>query len=433
MAARRVSNEWSNWSGSVVAKPSRIVFPRTEAELCGLVASARQVRVVGAGHSFMPLSETDDLLVSLAELEGDLRISADRRSVSAPAGWSLKRLTQALWEHGLSLTNQGDVNPQTVAGALATGTHGTGAKLGSLSTLARAFRLILSDGSIAMCSQLERPDLFEAARLSLGLVGVATRIDIAVESAFGLEERLESLPYEVARDAFLQWAQSDRHVEFFVFPYGRHAIVKRLTQHADTTPVKKTSDMDESGFKLVCAICAAAPQLTGWLQASLVPKTLKARRVGPAYQIFPSERTVRFEEMEYALPLESAFAALDAVIAWIKERRLPVTFPFEVRIVAGDDVWLSPFNRGAAIAVSMHQYAPMAWREIFAAAEAVFRDHGGRPHWGKRHTLDANTARAMYPKFEAFDAVRRAIDPSGKFVNAHLGEVLGVSGQGRAK
>lgn len=412
--------QWSNWSGSVKASPATIVRSRDEGELAAALSRARKVRVVGAGHSFMPLCETDDLLVQLDQLEGDLIIAPDRRSVSAPAGWSLKRLTAALWDEGLSLANQGDIDSQSLAGALSTGTHGTGAALGSLSTLPRAFRIIKADGDIALCSLLERRDLFEAARLSLGALGVVTRIDISVEPAFHLEERLTATPYEAARDSFLDDAKQNRHIEFFVFPYGRHAIVKRLNPAADEGPLTRLNDMDEKGFKSLCNLCATAPFLTPMLQRGLVPARLKARRVGPAHQIFPSERNVRFEEMEFALPPQNAFAALDAIIAMIRKKRWPVTFPFEVRIVAGDDIWLSPFNRGAAIAVSMHQYAKMAWQEIFAEAEAVFRDHGGRPHWAKRHSLDAAAVAELYPKSAAFNAVRTALDPQGKFLNAHL-------------
>jgi FAD-linked oxidoreductase len=388
------------------------------------LAAAQGVRAVGAGHSFMPLCATDDVLLCLDQMEGDLIVAPDRRSVSAPAGWSLKRLTAALWDEGLSLANQGDVNPQSIAGALATGTHGTGAKLGSLSTLARAFRIVTAEGRIVMCSLFERRDVFEAARLSLGLLGVITRVDLAVEPAFHLEERLEAVRYAIARDAFFAWAHDNRHVEFFVFPYGRNAIVKRLNIAPDEGPLTRLNDMDEKGFKAICDVCARAPFLTPWLQRGLVPDTLSARRVGPAHQIFPSERTVRFEEMEYALPMEAAFAALDAIIEMIRTRRIPVTFPFEVRLVAGDDIWLSPFNRGPAAAISMHQYTKMAWREIFSEAEAIVRDHGGRPHWGKRHTLDAQAVGRLYPKAQAFNAVRAEMDPRGVFLNAHLGALF---------
>src|SRR5437899_1289253 len=175
---------WSNWSGSVKAGPAELARPKDEATLQERVRRAAKVRVVGAGHSFMPLCATEGLLLSLEDLEGGLEVAADRRTVTAPAGWSLRRLTEALWREGLSLPNQGDVNPQALAGALATGTHGTGRDLGSLSTFAHAFRLVTADGSVMTCRRSERPELFEAQRLSLGLFGVATRIVIDVLPAY---------------------------------------------------------------------------------------------------------------------------------------------------------------------------------------------------------------------------------------------------------
>src|SRR5215475_2721657 len=208
--------EWSNWSGSVKAAPAAIERPKTEAELSAIVARARKIRVAGAGHSFMPLCETDGTLLSLGDLEGEVDVSVDRTRAWAPAGWSLAKLTAALWEEGVSLINQGDVNPQALAGAIATGTHGTGIALGSLSTAARSFRLMLADGSVVTCSANERSDLFEAQRLSLGLLGVATRIEIDVSPAYHLEEIVQSRRLDDVAARWEELVAANRHVEFFV-------------------------------------------------------------------------------------------------------------------------------------------------------------------------------------------------------------------------
>ena len=411
---------WSNWSGSVTARPTESTRPRTEAELAAIVSRARKVRVVGAGHSFMPLCETDGVLISLADLEGEVECNADRTRVWAPAGWSLARLTEALWRQGVSLINQGDVNPQALAGAIATGTHGTGAELGSLSTAARGFRLMLADGSIVTANAEENPDLFQAQRLSLGLLGVATRIEIDVLPAYRLEERITSLPLDELAERWDVLVSTHRHAEFFVFPYGENAILKTLQPAEAEAPLKKMTDMDETAFRLVCDVCAAAPFLTPLLQPHLVGKGVRQRRVGPAYQIFPSDRTVKFEEMEYELPRANGWSALREVIAWIRKKNLPVTFPFEFRLCAGDDIWLSPFNRGSGASISMHQYAKMPWQKTFAEAERIFRAHEGRPHWAKRHSLTSADVRTLYPDATRFMSVRAAHDPGAKFVNAHL-------------
>ncbi len=421
--------EWRNWSGSVRATPGQFARPTTEAELARLVAEAQKVRPVGAGHSFMPLCATDGLLVSLEALEGEIEIDAVSNQVWAPAGFSLKRLTALLWERGYSLINQGDVNPQSLAGAVSTGTHGTGANLGSLSTAARAFRLVLADGSIVDCSPEERPDLFQAQRLSLGLLGVATRIKIDVLPAYHLEERLEAMRLEEVVEQWGEMSAANRHVEFFVFPYGEHALVKRLNPAPAEGALKTRNDIEDAAFQRVCDVCAMFPGLTPTLQKFLIGPKLRSRRVGPAFQIFPSDRNVRFEEMEYEFPRANGLSALNAVIKHIRKGRLPVAFPFEFRLAAGDDIWLSPFNMAADMmaggaSISMHQYAKMPWREAFAEGESIFREHAGRPHWAKRHTLTAEDVRALYPMADRFTAVRDAIDPTGKFTNPHLGALF---------
>jgi FAD-linked oxidoreductase len=380
----------------------------------------------------MPLCETDGTLVSLADLEGDVEVSADRTRAWAPAGCSLSRLTPALWERGASLINQGDVDPQALAGAIATGTHGTGAAIGSLSTAARAFRLMLADGSIVTCSATERPDLYQAQRLSLGLLGIATRIEIDVLPAYHLEERLESHPLDAIAERWEDLAAANRHVEFFVFPYGKHAILKMLNPAPDEGELQILTDMEEEAFRRICDLCAALPFLTPALQRLIVPPGVRRRRVGRAYQIFPSVRTVKFEEMEYELPRAEGWPALREAIAWIRKKSLPVTFPFEFRLVAGDDIWLSPFNRGPGASISMHQYARMPWRKLFAEAEPIFRAHGGRPHWAKRHTLTNGDLHALYPMAERFCKVRAEADPETKFANAHLTTLFGPSARSEA-
>ncbi len=420
--------KWSNWSGSVTAQPAEIVHPRTEAELADVVRGASRLRVAGSGHSFMPLCETDGVLVSMDAMPGELTVSPDRRTARAPAGLSLDKLTEALWAQGLSLPNQGDINHQALAGAMATGTHGTGADLGSLSTLARSFRLVLADGSVVDCSATERPDLFEAQRLSLGLLGVAVEIEFEVLPAYHLEERIEKKPLAETLERFPEWAASSRHLEFFVFPYADQVLLKTLHPCDGEGRFKEPGPVDETVFRLACELTAAAPGFAPTLQKLMTRGSgggRVQRRVGPAWRIFPSERTVRFEEMEYELPREAGLPALKAAIDWIRAGERPVAFPFEFRWTAGDDLWLSPFNTGPGASVSMHQFAPMPWRELFAEAESIFRDHGGRPHWGKRHTLTRADVDVLFPLAQRFRDVRAAHDPEGKFLNDHLGALFG--------
>ena len=418
-AEARPATRWSNWSGSVEAQ-AMVVQPRDEAELARVIAGVRTVRATGAGHSFMPLCASDDVIVGLGEMAGTLVVAPDGATVRAPAGWSLKRLTAALWDEGLALANQGDVNPQSLAGSTATGTHGTGRELGSLSTFVRGVRLVGADGTARWCSATENPELYQAARLSLGLVGIATEIEIAVVPAFCLAERIEKRPWGEIRERFDELVEQHRHIEFWFFPHADSVILKTLDPCDACEPPRSTTDMEEKAFRRILNLGAVVPPLVPFLQRMLMKSPMNAKRRGPAHSIFPSDRSLRFEEMEYEMPRPVGLETLDEVIGWIRARRLPVSFPFEYRVVAADDIWLSPMHAGPVASISMHQYAKMPWRHLFADAEAIFRAGGGRPHWAKRHTLTRDDVDALYPMAERFRAQRRLADPTGKFLNPHL-------------
>lgn len=415
---------WSNWSGSVHAD-GKVHLPRTEDELSELVLASQTVRPTGAGHSFMPLCASDDAIVSLAQLDSRLTIAADRKSARIPAGWSIKRLTSELWEHGLALANQGDVNPQSLAGAMATGTHGTGRELGNLATFARGFRLVTADGSAVWCDANTNGELYQAQRLSLGMFGIATEIECDVVPAYHLVERIEKRPWAEIRERYFELAAELRHVEFWFFPHCDAVILKTLEPCDPCGPPPTTTDMEEASFRRLLNVGAIIPPLVPSLQRLIMRSDMNGRRRGPAHTVFPSDRTIPFEEMEYEMPQTVGLETLEEVVGWIRKKRLPVSFPFEFRIVAADDIWMSPMNAGPVAAISMHQYAKMPWRKLFADAEAIFRAHGGRPHWAKRHTLGRDDVDALYPMADRYREVRRGVDPHGKFLNPHLEALFG--------
>lgn len=410
---------WNNWSGSVTAR-APLARPQSEDELAALVRDAHRLRVTGAGHSFMPLCESDELIVSLDDMPGEISVASDRRTVRVPAGWSIRKLTSVLCDHGLALANQGDVNPQSLAGAMATGTHGTGADLGSLATFARGFRFIDADGEAHWCDADTHPDLYQAQRLSLGLFGVATEIEVAVVPAFHLAERIEKRRWAEIRESYDALTQQHRHVEFWFFPHSDDVILKTLDPCDPCDPPPSTTDMDEARFRRILDLSARLPFLTPLLQRLMMKSGISGRRRGPAHSIFPSDRKIRFEEMEYEMPRAAGLETLEEVVGWIRKRRLPVAFPFEYRVVAADDIWMSPMNAGPVAAISMHQYAKMPWQTLFEEAETIFRGAGGRPHWAKRHSLTRADVAALYPMTARYIAVRRAADPAGKFLNPHL-------------
>lgn len=418
--------EWRNWSGSVVAQPLAIASPRTEAELQRLVADAAKVRVAGTGHSFMPLCASEGLLLSLSEMEGELEVAEDGQSVWTPAGWSIGKLTRALWDLGFSLINQGDIDKQAIAGAVSTATHGTGRALGSLAAAAEGFRLVLADGSVVECDRAREPELFEAARLSLGMLGVVTRIRMKVLPAYRLKETIYRFPL---REALAEWdalAAAHRHVEFFHFPYSEHVTLKTLDV-VDEGESPEPGEIEDTVFQAVCDLVAVWPRTAPTLQRMLTRAIRSSERAGPAGRIFPSERNVRFEEMEYEIPAEAGPEALRRAMALVRERRWPIIFPFEFRAVAADDIWISPMNGRDCISISFHQYAKMPWREAFAGVEKVFQEAGGRPHWAKRHTLTSDDVLRLYPDAPKFGAVRKRVDPDAKFLNAHLAELFAFS------
>lgn len=420
--------EWRNWSGSVEAHPERIERPRTEAELSALVARSARVRVAGTGHSFMPLCETDGTLISLADQEGDVVVSEDRRTVWTPAGKTVARFTEELWGHGLSMANQGDINKQAMAGAISTATHGTGRAFGSLSTQVAGLRLVLADGQVVECDKDREPELFEAARVSLGMIGVISAIKLSVVPAFRLKETNQRRPIEEVLDQWDELADQYRHCEFWNFPYTNHVTFKTL-EVADEGDDPDEVDRSRVVFQALSDLAAASPRMAPTLQRLLV-RNQSSRihtRAAPAWRIFPSDRDIRFEEMEFEIPAENGIAALRAARQLVRDRRFPIIFPFEFRTVAGDDIWMSPMHAGPCVSISFHQYAPMDWRESFKAVEEVFAAHGGRPHWAKRHTMTSDDVLRLYPMATRWGAVRKRVDPTAKFMNAHLRELFAFS------
>jgi FAD-linked oxidoreductase len=418
---------WRNWSGSVTAQPAAIERPRTLAELQSLVAAAEHVRVTGAGHSFMPLCETDGLLLHLADMEGRIDVCDDGVSAWVPAGWPIHRLTPALWERGLSLANQGDIDKQAMAGALSTGTHGTGLTLGSISTQALAFRLVTPDGSMVECDGHTDPDLFQAARLGLGMLGVMAEVKLALKPAYRLKETLRIAPLETILADWDALTAAHRHVEFFIFPYADKALLKILDPVETGDDRAPSSDLENTALQFVSDVAAAAPFMAPTLQRLLTALMSPSTRAAPAWRIFPSERPTRFEEMEHEIPAAAGPEALRAAIAEVRRRRFPIIFPFEFRTVAADDIWLSPMHAGPCVSISFHQYARMDWKTPFAAIEPVFAAAGGRPHWAKRHSLTSAEVLRLYPMAARWGEVRKRVDPAAKFMNASLRDLFAFS------
>ena len=430
---------WRNWARTAQASPVDIATPASVAELQRVVARAAadgmRVKALGSGHSFTPLCVTDGVALRLDRLTGIVAADTDTGLVTVLAGTTLRELGPALWELGLAMPNLGDIDAQTVAGALATGTHGTGARLGGLATGVHALQLVLADGTLLDCSPDHEPDVLAAARIGLGALGVVATVTLQCVPAFLLRarERPEPMAGVVGDvDRFLDFAAAHDHAEFYWFPHTDRVLTKR-NDRTDGPPrplgrVRRAVDDDllaNTVFEWTNRLCAARPGLVPRVNA-LAARALSAREyVDRSYRVFATPRRVVFRELEYAIPRETAPLAILEIEAWLRRSGEHVAFPLEVRVAAADDVWLSTaYGRDSAY-VAVHQHVRRDHTRYFDAAEQILRSMGGRPHWGKLHSLDATTLATLYPRFDEFRAVRDRLDPDRRFGNAHLARILG--------
>lgn len=430
--------EWRNWAGTATSNPARWARPTAVDQIATVIKdSARDeltVRVVGSGHSFTPAAATDGVAVDLSGWTGIVAADTATGLVTVRAGTTLRELNAVLDTLGLAMTNLGDIDAQTIAGALATGTHGTGARFGGMATQIAALELVLADGSVVSCSPAERPELFESARIGLGALGVTTTVTLRCEPAFvvAADERPE--PIDDLLDGFDELAGAHDHVEFHWFPHGRKALVKRNDRlPPGTTPEPLSRMRHYVEYELLenvtlggmSRLGRAVPRLVRPLHRG-VDAVLSARTYSDvSHRVFVSSRKVRFVESEYALPRAELTTVLRELRATIPKLADPVMFPLEIRVAAADDVWLSTaYGRDSAY-IAIHQYVGMPYRRYFDLFESIMADVGGRPHWGKLHSLDATKLATLYPRFDDFQAVRAAVDPAGRFANAYTARVIG--------
>jgi FAD/FMN-containing dehydrogenase len=394
---------WQNWSGGVTYAPACIVSPSTEAELVTILAAGHgPVRAVGSGHSFTPLCATDGAPISLEGLTGVVATDSDAGTATIWAGSRLSDPGEPLLVAGLGLVTMGDIDRQTLAGAISTGTHGTGRTLGSLSTQVVGLRLVLADGSVQECSERDKPEVFSAARVSMGTFGVISQATLRVLPAYRLHERTWPATFGECLEQLPSCVDETRHFEFFWSPAD------------DACAMKSLSPTDRP-------IGEIAPQLPapGRLARYLTPE-----RVDWSHRIFPSERTVLFNEMEFAVPEEAGPDCLRAIRDLMLTRHPEVIWPIEYRTVRADDIPLSPAFGRATVTISIHQAAELPYERFFADAEAVFRHYGGRPHWGKLHHHTARELCGLYPQFDVFRALRERLDPQGRFLSSYLRNLL---------
>jgi FAD/FMN-containing dehydrogenase len=402
----------SNWSGSVRLRPARVVHPESEQEICDLVRHADvrggTVRVVGARHSSSSILETADTLICMDRLsglrpQGEPSIAgrlaaeeASRSEVWARAGTPLKELGRSLLKERLGLQNYGDVDVQTIAGAIGTGTHGSGRRLQNLATMLIGARLVDGTGSVKEFSIERDPDVIRALRVSLGSVGILTSVRIAVVEAYRLQRSEWCTTFDRAAASFDEVADRCRNADFYWYPRSDEVKVRTL---------------DEPGR----------------VPDSIPGMRLLAEETGWAADVLPRQRVLRFEEMEYAMPAEAGLACMREVRDRVKAKhRRVVGWRVLYRLIAADDAYLSTAHGHDVVTISLHHNAGLPYHEYFSDIEPIFRAHGGRPHWAKKHSLTGETLRDLYPQWDQFQAVRRELDPHGVFLSEGMCKLFDI-------
>jgi FAD-linked oxidoreductase len=414
---------WSNWSGIAHSYPEKRGAPKSEEELLSILTRApAPVRPVGSGHSFTALVPTDGTLVTLDGMAGLVSHDTAKNQATVRGGTRLADLGPALAAIGQEMINLPDINKQSIAGAIGTATHGTGRGIQAVHGSVVAMRIATPSGEIIDCDAATRPEVFNAARVGLGAFGVVTQVTLQNQPLHRILKRTEVRPTDEVLEDWPALRQKHRNVEFYVLPFTGHSAV--ITNDITDRPVKpRGPDADTEtlmGLKQLRDWFEFAPSLRRKLAAEEMAKVPPEEMVDEGWKLLSNERPVRFNECEYHLPIEAQISALREVIAAIEEHRKDVFFPIEVRVIAPDDAWLSPFYQRESGSIAVHAYYREDHDFFFSIVEPIFRRHGGRPHWGKLHSLKARDLAALYPRWKEAGEVRRALDPEGRMLNDYL-------------
>ena len=435
---RRARLSWKNWAGNQECSPAGIHMPSSEEELAQIVRDAagagERVKVVGTGHSFTAIALTDGHLVSLDNYQRVVRTDAVTGRVTVQAGIKLHRLNEELYRRGLAMPNLGDIDRQSIAGAISTATHGTARDLGGIARDVVAMRLITGDGSIIDCSPDENPDIFHAARVGVGALGVISTVTLQCVPAFNLHAREVPMNVEECLENMDEYIATNDHFEFFWVAGTRWVVAKFNNRTTADGPRRNRWQQfrddvlfGNGSFWVTCRAGRINPE---WIPrvSKVLPHAGALDYVDKSYNVFCSPRKVKFYEMEYEVPFEATKEAFNRVREYVKRSGLILSFPIEVRFTVADDIPLSTTYGRRSGYIACHVYQGTHYQQYFEAVEDIMDDYGGRPHWGKLHFQTAETLAPRYPEWDKFQAVRRQLDPEGRFSNPYLDRVLGPIG-----
>ena len=425
----------SNWARNQRCVPDAVHQPASTDEVARIVRQAHEsgqrVKVIGAGHSFTATAMTDGVMLRLDNMTQILNVDREAGQVHVQAGATLHDFCRELHNYGLALPNLGDIDVQSIAGAISTATHGTGSGLGNLATNVVAMTLVNGKGEIVELN--EGDPRISIAAVGVGALGVVCEVVLQCVPSFRLHA-YETIEYlDDLLDDIPSFAASADHAEFFWMPGARRCQVKRNQRTTEDIqrPGKVAYFRDKYvaenlAFGTVCRVGRRWPSLAPRI-AKLVSSSVSERDlIDDSFRVFASPRLVRFVEMEYGIPLECLPEAVQRVREVTKHLSFPSLFPIEVRVSAADDIALSTgFGRSNGW-VAVHQYVGAPHESYFQQVADIMDSYGGRPHWGKMHYLNAAQLCERYPRWGEFQELRAALDPDGTFRNEYVDRVLGV-------
>jgi len=431
-----MSTLWRNWSGSEECRPVNFEQPEDTAAVQAMVRHCRSngasLRVTGAAHSFTALVPTDQTLVSLEKLSGLDHISEDRKTALVWAGTNLRALGKLLHAEGLAQENLGDIDAQAIAGALSTGTHGTGAGFGTLSTQLEGLEIVDGTGQVHWLDHHNNSNVFSAARIALGSFGLITRMKLRTNPAYRLEFATAKESLKDVLINYTDYLARHRNYEFYWFPYSG-MVQNKFSDKTDKPAQKHKATeyltdvvLENYVFKLFSEVARIFPSTCEKISQISAKAVSTSRKVNWSHQVYATARLVRFQEMEYNLPREAFADVVRLMEERMSRERFRVHFPIECRFVAADDIPLSPAYGRASAYIAVHMYKGMPHQEFFQAMEEIFLAHEGRPHWGKIHSLDARELSKRYPLWNEFQTLRERMDPDGMFLNPYLEKLFGV-------
>lgn len=435
------SQTWKNWAHTSISKPEKIMYPSSIEEVRSIVKDAalhnKKIRVVGAGHSFTKIVQTNDWLLSLDLLSGIKELNEVEGTATIFAGTRLYDIGEALGKKGYSQENLGDVNVQSIAGALSTGTHGTGLAFGNVSTQVIALTLVTASGNLLTLSDQDHPEYFKASLVSLGMLGIIVEVKVKIIKSPVYEYVSDKVSYYHLEKHLEALIHSNRHFEFYVFPYSDSVQIKTMNvTHKSPQSLKihhyKNLILENYLFYLISEICRIFPKTSSFFSKLSAKAVGKANITAHSYNLFASPRLVCFREVEYSIPIEHMKVVLREIRKQIEDKRYNVHFPIECRTVKADDIWLSPSYKRDSFYIAFHMYKGMPYEEYFNDMEQIMKKYEGRPHWGKMHKRTNRDLQKLYPKFTEFQKIRNELDPNGIFLNDYLADLFSNSTETKA-